>query len=76
MSDSGFKNFKISDRKTYIVLEICMICLIKNQLISIFSEETTITIKETKNPVGEHFKISGHKWKDVTVVFLAIIVTG
>lgn len=53
-----------------------MICLIKNQLISIFSGETTITIKETKNPVGEHFKISGHKWKDVTVVFLTIIVTG
>lgn len=53
-----------------------MICLIKNQLISIFSEETTVTIKETKKPVGKHFKISGHKWKDVTVVFLTIIVTG
>lgn len=59
MSDSGFKNFKISDRKTYIVLDICMICQIKNQLISIFSEETTVTIKETKKPVGKHFKISG-----------------
>lgn len=42
----------------------------------IFSEETTITIKEIKEPVGEHFKISGRKWKVMTVVFLTIIVTG
>ena len=34
------------------------------------NHRSTIKTKKTKEPVGEHFNLNGHKWEDMTVVVI------